>query len=232
MINLVLKKKGWPRWEAGPFCVLIGFRHLRIFFSTSVFRFLHLLLFFSILIPLFSTSVSLSSCICSTFFSTPFCFFQHLSAFFNTFPLFSTSFRFFLHLFLGYRLSIFSCLGLGGWSYLFFVTRLSDFLCLSCQLTAVKSAFLSLNLECKGDFCLSGSAKKTFRKRRKTFRKCKKCGKKWPEYPENGRKCVKTGRKCVNWCIFNLKSLLFDLYFVRLHYLCIRKRFLMVKVYG
>ena len=175
-------------------------------FSVSAFAPL-----FSILSPLFSTSVPPFSCICS--------------AFFYILPLFQ-------HLFLGYRLSLFSCLGLAVWSYLFFVTGLSDFLCLSCQLTAVKSAFSPLNLECKGDFCLSGSAKKTFRKRRKTFRKCKKCGKEWPEHPEKGRKCVKTGGKCVNWCIFNLKSLLFDLYFVRLHYLCIRKRFLMVKVYG
>ena len=57
-------------------------------------------------------------------------------------------------------------------------------------------------------------------------------GKERPECPEKGGKFVKIGGKCVNWCIFNLKSLLFDLYFVRLHYLCIRKRFLMVKVYG
>ena len=181
--------------------------------SFSTFGYLLFDLCFSVstFTPLFSTSVPPFSCICS--------------AFFYILPLFQ-------HLFLGYRLSIFSCLGLAVWSYLFFVTGLSDFLCLSCQLTAAKPAFLFLNLECKGDFCLSGSAKKTFRKRRKTFRKCKKCGKKWPEYPEKGRKCVKTGGKFVNWCIFNLKSLLFDLYFVRLHYLCIRKRFLMVKVYG
>ena len=136
-----------------------GYLLFDLCFSVSAFTPL-----FSVLILLFSTSVSLSSCICS--------------AFFYIFPLFR-------HLFLGYRLSLFSCLGFAVWSYLFVVTWLSDFLCLSCQLTAAKSAFLSLNLECKGDFCLSGSAKKTFRKRRKTFRKCKKMwGKNGPSAPK------------------------------------------------
>ena len=187
-------------------------------FSTSAYLLFDLCFSVSAFTPLFFY-------INSSFFNICSAFFLYLFYFFYILPLFQ-------HLFLGYRLSLFSCLGLAVWSYLFLVTRLSDFLCLPWQLTAAKSAFLSLNLECKGDFCLSGSAKKTFRKHRKTFRKCKKCGKEWPEYPEKGGKCVKIGGKCVNWCIFNLKSLLFDLYFVRLHYLCIRKRFLMVKVYG
>ena len=173
----------------------------------------------------FSTSAYLLFDLCFSVSAFTPLFFCINSSFFNILPLFQ-------HLFLGYRLSLFSCLGLAVWSYLFFATRLSDFLCLSRQLTAAKSAFSPLNLECKGDFCLSGSAKKTFRKRRKTFRKCKKCGKERLEHPEKGGKFVKIGGKFVNWCIFNLKSLLFDLYFVRLHYLCIRKRFLMVKVYG